>query len=262
MTPIELLTIPSTRGSLAAAVHRPDHETSRLAVLCPGFCDSKDYAGLVGLANTLCSVGYTVVRFDPTGTWESDGSINDYSTTQYLVDIRHVIDFMLRDHAYTTILLGGNSRGAGTAISYAATDPRISLLVAIMSSTGRWLTEDKRTAWETTGVRVDRRDLPDDPTQVREFRVPYSFQQDRDRYDAIAALQQLRVPILFLAGAIDTLVLPDDVRTLFERANEPKQFVVIPGISHDYRRDSQEIARVNHAVQTWLSSVEDSHGRH
>ena len=63
--------IPSSKGNLAAAVHYPETKTERLAILCPGYVDSKDYKHLVGLAEALSKQGYTVVRFEPTGTWES-----------------------------------------------------------------------------------------------------------------------------------------------------------------------------------------------
>ena len=53
--------IPSTKGSLAASVHYPEVETRKLAILCPGFLDSKDYKGMTGLSNVLSKRGYTVV---------------------------------------------------------------------------------------------------------------------------------------------------------------------------------------------------------
>ena len=37
-------------------------------------------------------LGYTVVRLQPTGTWDSEGDILDYTTTQYLVDVKHVLE--------------------------------------------------------------------------------------------------------------------------------------------------------------------------
>ena len=123
--------IPSSRGSLAAAIHYPEQKTGRLAILCPGYLDSKDYKHLVGLAEELDKQGYTVVRFDPTGTWESEGHIADYTTTQYLEDIKHVLEYMLKQEDYTYILVGGHSRGGQVSILYAARDPRISVGLGI-----------------------------------------------------------------------------------------------------------------------------------
>ncbi len=71
--------IKGTKGDLSVAIHNPETKTKKLAILCPGFLDSKDYAGLTELANRLTEHGYTSVRFDPTGVWESGGNITDYT---------------------------------------------------------------------------------------------------------------------------------------------------------------------------------------
>src|SRR3989338_9485430 len=103
---MELVKIPSGKNKLAAAIHRSTQVTDKLAILCPGYLDSKDYNGLLYLANDLAAKGFIVVRFDPTGTWESDGSISDYTTSQYLADIKNILEYMLAKGKYETILLG------------------------------------------------------------------------------------------------------------------------------------------------------------
>src|SRR3989338_5134444 len=126
---MEKVTIKNSLGkNISAIVTSPETKTDRLAILCPGYLDSKDYAHLVELAKTLVTKGYTTVRFDPTGTWESEGDISDYTTTQYLVDIKSVLEYMLREHNFKHVLLGGHSRGGQVAILYAARDARISLI--------------------------------------------------------------------------------------------------------------------------------------
>lgn len=87
------VTIPSGKFELSAVI-KDSSGSKKLAVLLPGFLDSKDYAHMVGLEQDLSKIGFTTVRFDPTGTWESSGTINDYSFTQYLSDVTSVINFM------------------------------------------------------------------------------------------------------------------------------------------------------------------------
>ncbi|MBM3257492.1 MAG: alpha/beta hydrolase [Candidatus Liptonbacteria bacterium] len=116
---IEKIQIPSSLGKkLVAAVHYPESqmdppagEASKLAILCPGYLDTKEYPHLIELAKTLAEKGYTSVRFDPTGTWESEGDIAEYTTSQFLKDIQSVLEYMLRERSYEHILLGGHSRG-------------------------------------------------------------------------------------------------------------------------------------------------------
>jgi len=247
--------IPSTKGNLAATINYPKKETDRLAILCPGYLDSKDYKHLVGLAGVLSKQGYTVVRFDPTGTWESEGGISDYTTTQYIDDIKNVLEYMLKQADYKQILLGGHSRGGMVSILYAARDPRISLVLGIMPSSGP-MQGQRREKWKKAGISISSRDLPDNKNEKREFRVPFDHVLDRDQYDAIGDVREVEAPIVLVAGELDDLVLPGDVREIFNSANEPKRFLVIPGIGHDYRHNESEVAMVNEKILEQLNSMQ------
>lgn len=239
--------IPGTKGTLAAVIHYSKTQTGRLAILCAGYLDSKDYNHLVKLADALCERGYTVVRFDATGIWESEGGIYEYTTTQYLVDIKSVLEYMLDQGDYQKILLGGHSRGATAALLYAARDSRISEVLAIMPSAPGLMAEQRRNEWEKTGCQISWRDVPGS-TEKREFCVPFSFVNDRDHYDVLKEVKKISAPIFLLAGELDTVVLADDVRRIFEEANEPKKFVVLSGIGHDYRHSTEQIKIVNNFI--------------
>ncbi|HEY4509810.1 MAG TPA: alpha/beta fold hydrolase [Candidatus Paceibacterota bacterium] len=247
--------IPSSRGSLAAAIHYPEQKTGRLAILCPGYLDSKDYKHLVGLAEELDKQGYTVVRFDPTGTWESEGHIADYTTTQYLEDIKSVLEYMLKHGDYTYIMLGGHSRGGQVSILYAARDPRISLVLGIMPSTRSLMARmQHHEEWEKEGVSISHRDVPGNKDEEKEFRVPYSQVEDRDRYDVAEDVKKIKAPVILIAGELDDLVFPEDVKEIFDNANEPKKFIIIPGIGHDYRHNDEEVNVVNKSILEQLNA--------
>jgi putative redox protein len=239
--------IPNSKNeNISAVIHRPEKQTEKLAILCPGYLDSKDYDHLVRLAEALAERGYTVVRFDPTGTWESEGSISEYLTSQYLKDIKSVLEYMLARGNYSHVLLGGHSRGGRVSILYAARDPRISTVLGIMPSSGP-IGGQRYKQWERRGFRISKRDVPG-KTGKREFQVPYSHVIDTDQFDVLEDVKKIRVPIIFIAGASDIVVLPEDVRQIFDRANEPKKFILIQGIGHDYRFNPSEIKTVNDQI--------------
>ncbi|NCN99236.1 hypothetical protein GW923_03590 [Candidatus Pacearchaeota archaeon] len=50
---MEEVKMGSPKGEIVETVHYSEEEVDRLAVLCPGFLDSKDYAHLVELAKVL-----------------------------------------------------------------------------------------------------------------------------------------------------------------------------------------------------------------
>jgi len=248
--------IPSNKGNIAAVVHEPTTKTGKLAILCPGYLDSKDYTHLVELAKMLAGAGYTAVCFDPTGTWESGGSIGDYTTTQYLADIQTVIDYMLSQYDFENVLIGGHSRGGFMSMLSAARDPRISTVVSMMGSTSGHIhtDEQKRIAWEHDGISISKRDLPNNKDESREYRVPFSHQNDREQYDVLSDLSKIHVPILFIAGEKDTLVTPKSVNSAYNLANEPKQYALMKDMGHDYRLNADEIAAVNARISKFLQN--------
>jgi pimeloyl-ACP methyl ester carboxylesterase len=236
--------ILSTKGDLDTTIH--EAEGDKLAILCPGFLDSKDYTGLLELSNRLNEKGYTVVRFDPTGTWNSAGDISDYTMTQYLKDIGNVLEYMLKEKDYKNILIGGHSQGGQLAILYAARDPRINFVLAIMPSAGP--TEgERREKWEKYG-HTSKRDLPFDQEKIIEFKVPFNHVLDRDQYNAFEDIKKIKVPILLIAGELDEIVPPEGVEKLFKNASQPKTFLSLPNIGHGYRLNDEEVKFVNEKI--------------
>ena len=245
---MERITIPNSKGqNIAAVIHHPEKRSGQLAILCPGYLDTKDYKHLVGHAEALCSLGYTVVRFDPTGTWESEGDISDYTTSQYLADVKSVLEHMLYDGEYEHILLGGHSRGGQVSLLYAAKDPRISTVLAIMPAS-RPVTGERRRVWEEAGVSVGTRELPDDPATSREFRVPFAHVLDRDQYDTYEEAKKIKAHTIYIVGELDVLSPPEDVQKVFDCTNEPKQFIVATGIDHEYRHRPKEIEEISRLI--------------
>lgn len=249
---MEPVKIPNSKGqNIAAFIHRPTAKTEKLAILCPGYLDTKDYTHLTVLAGDLAERGYTAVRFDPTGTWESEGDISEYLTSQYLKDIESVLEYMLAEGVYTYVLLGGHSRGGQVSILYAARDPRISEVLGIMPShapvEGR-----RREDWEKAGVSNSSRDIPDNTEERKSFSVPFQHVLDRDQFNALGDIQKIKVPIVLIAAEFDVSVPPEHVKELFEHAHEPKKLIYLEGMDHEYRHNLEEIKEVNALIMTAL----------
>lgn len=246
--------IKSTYGYLSACIESPDIKTDKLAILCPGYLDYKDYAHLSSLSHSLSKDGYTVVRFDPTGTWDSDGDISMFSLSQYLEDIKNVLEYMLDSSKFKNILLGGHSLGGSVSLIYATIDHRISQVLAIMSA----LTpqdEEKCKKWMDQGYILSSRDIPNTLNEKREYIVPYSFLVDRIKRTNINELKNIKVPVILVAGELDEEDTVDEVKETYDHINEPKRLIVIPGIAHGYRRNENEINIVNEEILKSLKSL-------
>jgi len=247
---VENIRIPlPSRKTLAAAVHYPSVLSDKLAILCPGHLDSKEYAHLVRLAEDFAQKGYTAVRFDFSGTWESEGSLNDYTITQSIADVRAVLEHFLSTHTYKNIVLGGHSRGGFISTLYAIEDARISTVLAIMSpyALQRDVDEVKAARWKAQGFKVSVRDIPHRST-TQHFALPYTYLEEARRRSLLDVVAQLRAPLILVAGELDDVVSLDDIRNIFAIANEPKQLIVMDGIGHDYRNHPNQITKVNAAI--------------
>lgn len=233
--------------NIVGVIHRPKIKTEKLAILCPGFLDTKDYPHLVDLASKLAQQGYTAVRFDPSGTWESEGDISEYLTSQYLKDIGSVLDYMLSESKYTHVLLGGHSRGGQVSLLYAARDSRISVVLGIMPSQGPFEGK-RRDDWEKSRVSVSLRDTPENYEEKKKFRVPFQHVLDRDQFHVLDDMKKIKARVILIAGELDVLVPPESVQKLFENANEPKKFITVAGVDHEYRHKPADIEKVNLAA--------------
>lgn len=246
---MENIKIPSTKGAIAVTINRTASSDKKLAILCSGFLDSKDYNHLKILAEDLATHGYTVARFDATGIWESGGTQENYTTTQYLTDLKAVLEFMLNQGEFNYIILGGHSKGGFAALYHACHDSRISKVLAIMSTYpyDREGSKDTLKKWKTLGYRISKRNMPD-KEGMHEFSIPYSYVADRVQYNLVESLDNLHCPVVMVAGAEDTIVPVTEVAWLYNQIPGIKTLITLPGIGHDYRHNIDEIKLVNKAI--------------
>lgn len=234
----------NTGKNISAVIYYPNEIKQKLAILCPGFLDSKDYDHIISLAKILSENGYTAISFDPTGTWESDGDIKDYSATQYLNDIESVKKYMFSKNEYKIILIAGHSMGGRMSLAYASKHSDISAVVGIMSSPG--VIEHK------TETQINLREIPGKPLEKKEYKILPEFFIDENRYYNTEKMKSIHVPVLFIIGEKDTLAPLEKIKPLFDLANEPKEFVIMQNMTHDYRYYKDEIDLVNEKIIEFL----------
>lgn len=255
-----MVKIPSGKFLLDASIHAPKKPNGVLAVLLPGYIDTKDYQHLVLLGDDLVKKGYLVIRFDPAGMWHSSGSEKDYTMTQYFRDVRSVIAWAKKRKMFPNgIVLIGHSLGGRIALLSSVNISQVKAVVALMppkeftsSSTTRG--KEIRKRWLTSGVRHSRRDVPGKKTS-RYFAVPVHILRDAERYDNDAHFKKISVPTLFLAGEKDPVVPVRLARSLYRILPGPKTFRIVKGLDHDFRHHKKEIAIVNRQVLDFLGTI-------
>jgi uncharacterized protein len=239
---------------LASIVNYPDRDKKYPAVMIlHGFTGYKEEAHLEGLAKTLSQNGFVVIRFDCSGSGDSEGSFEkDYSMSNYLEDIKCAYDYLQKQSFIDKdrISVVGHSMGGLLAIVFASLNQEVKTCVAISSPTiltdVDWL-KAAIERWEELGWFYKK--LSRDNSNVK---IPFSFVTDANKYDALIYVKKIHCPFLSVVGLVDDVVAPDDSRKIFKLANEPKELAEIAGAGHDYKKDSKLILKVNEKILVFL----------
>jgi len=223
-----------------------DTSASKLAICVPGKLDTKDYPHMRSHVDYLASKGYLALSFDPPGSWESPGDISLYSITNTLKAIDELIHYFGDKPTFVM----GHSRGGSVAMYAGLANPAITHFASVMSVYSHKSTFVDE-AWKQKGYRITKRDLPDNPKETRQLKLPYSCLKDQSKYDASEALKKSTKPKLFIYGNQDILVDPKIVKEAYEMSADPKTIHSIDSV-HDYRFHPDMIEQVNTYIGEFL----------
>jgi pimeloyl-ACP methyl ester carboxylesterase len=218
----------------------------KVALLLPGYLDSPDYSHMLIFQERLQELGYLVERIDPCNLWAT-GDIANYSITNFLQQLKERVDYHSQQKPEELVLIG-HSQGGMVAIIAGSTLPAVTKVVALCPPDKR---TDSAHKWGETGIRISKRDLPENPDQIREFAVPYSFVEDAAKYSAAEAIKNLHKPTMIFISLEDTTVLPEITEKIVSNANNP-HVIRQPGLGHDFRRSKEQTELVMAEIGKFL----------
>jgi len=237
--------IIKTKSFELAAYAQGDRNSPKLAILLPGQLDTKDYAHMTSHVDYLAGRGYFAFSFDPPGTWESPGSIDLYTMTNYLKAINELIGLFGNK---PTILMG-HSRGGSIAMLAGSSNKYVTHIIAVMSHAGPSEVDESKL---TNGIKISYRDMPpNDSENKKRFDLPLNYFKDTAKHNILDGLKECSKPKLFFYSAKDILVEPEDVKATYRVVSEPKIIHELNS-EHDYRRHKEIIDEVNEAVGKFL----------
>lgn len=225
-----------------------DPDSRRLAIICPGRLDTKDYRCFDSHIEFLAGKGFYAVALDPPGTWESRGGIELFTTTNYIKAVNELIEF----YGNKPALLVGHSRGGAVANIVGTNNSNVIGIVTIMASLGVPSLPDKQDI--KGGVNVDFRDLPpgDKKTiQQKRFEVPLAYFKDGQNYNDAEVLKGCMKPKLMFYGTEDEFNSTEEVREVFDAIPEPKELHELK-CNHDYRYYPEIVKEVNRGMGLFI----------
>lgn len=215
---IETIRIPSGDGELSAWVFEPVDATPENTVMfCHGNAGNlENHADFVTF---LPHHGFRVLLFDYQGYGESTGSFPSRHSTY--TDVLAAVDYT--SGRWGRPWLMGHSLGASLAIvAGAERKDSIQGIVAM--------------APFTSYRAAARAVLGGNPVTYTLF-WPLGFfvKRNLDPIDAVGEVSPL--PLLLVHGEDDEIIPPKMSQELFEAAREPKQLLLVPGMSHNETLD-------------------------
>ena len=255
---------------LAGVLHLPDDAAAPAPgiVLCQGYTGTKEMF-LPILAAAYADAGLVSLIFDYRGWGESEGERYRLFPLEQAEDIGNALTFLGAQDGVDPERLGlyGTSFGGANAVHVAAGDQRVKCTVASLAigNGRRWLRSLRR-LWEWNEFvallkqdhhavvegRASRRikafeAVPPDPpmralmTAAAEGGL-FAEEEPEITLESVAAIMEFapeqvvgRIaprPALFIHAGNDTLVSPEESQSLYARAREPKQLLILPGVTH------------------------------
>ncbi len=250
----QLVRIESPGPVLQGALFSPDSAAQHpLVIVCHGMPagpaptanpapDADDGISYPDFAAVCAERGIAALIFNFRGTGTSGGNLHAMGWAD---DLRRVVDWVseLPEVRADHIGVLGSSMGASVAIHVAASEPRISAVVAFAAAARMGSSGDAQ------GMVARMREIG----VIRDADYPPSVD---DWYAEFAALDPLSAvssisprPTVLIQGDADDVVSPDDARLLFQRAGDPKELAILPGVGHRFRREPA-------AVESCIAALE------
>jgi alpha-beta hydrolase superfamily lysophospholipase len=199
-----------------------------------GIADNR--SGAVGVVERFGKRGLDVVAYDSRAHGESDGSICTYGFHEKR-DLQRVLETVQMG----PVILLGTSLGAAVALQAAATDPRVTAVVAAETFS------DLRTAATERAPFFFTAGLIDQAFRIAEQQGGF----DVDSVSPLASAAQVRVPVLLVHGAADTHTPPEHSRRVLAALAGPSRLILVEGARHN----ESLRAEVWDEVERWIADV-------
>lgn len=213
-------------------------------IIIPGFTSATDNVSFKDLEKELSAKGHNIIKIAWPYLPENLDKYNFTNTIDYASEIISKLNG-------EDIALLGFSMGGIIATKLATLLPtkKLGLMVSPYQAGSEDDLAGKYKEWKDSGYRVVN------SSKYGELKIPFSFIEDAQKYNALDLIPKVDCPKLFIVAEKDSKVSNSASRKLYEAAEEPKEWLQIPGMEHKYQYQSQEMLdRVNKKIIDFVNS--------
>jgi putative redox protein len=246
----ERIAFPGAHGDeLAARLSLPpDGEVVAYALFAHCFTCSKDLKAAVNISRALTQQRIAVLRFDFTGLGESAGDFADTSFSSNIADLVAAAEYMERELAAPSILVG-HSLGGAAVLQAAA---RIESVRAVATIGAPFDPGHIRNLFTGSLEQIEEEGEAEVVLAGRPFTVSHQFVQDLDQHRMEEKIRELGRPLLVFHSPVDNTVSVDNAALIYKTARHPKSFVSLDDADH-LLMDEGDSLYVGSVLAAWAS---------
>ncbi len=236
--------IPHRELKLKGRIYRADGEGKKpSAIICHGYPgDTKN----MDLAEELTINGYNVLVFFYAGAWGSEGT---YRFKNLTPSTKSALEWLLGKPFVdpSRVALISHSMGALPLTSLMSVDDRVKtgVLMAPASDTAPWLGEDVIDNLFTVFRAMSEGKLATgDDSGYKQDMIDAA--KNLNPMDRVA---DIKAPLMVIVGSTDDITKPETCKALYEKATEPKKWVLLDGADHSFTEHRYPLHR---EILGWL----------
>jgi len=218
--------------NLIGLVDNPDQK--RAIILVHGFAVDKDDCGIFsGFAQTIKD--FAVYRFDFTGCGQSEGDFSKTTLTDYIDDLRKIVDYVKERHDWVAIW--GQSFGTAITIALNPDVDKIALTGAFHESYKLFK------QYFGKGFNPDGRSERKSSSSGNVTALEAGFWDDLKKYDLLEIASKIKTPVFLIHGGEDTDVPKEQAQGLFE-VMPNRKIMIIGGMDHGLEPSRDHVYRI------------------
>ncbi len=210
-------------------------------LIIPGFVGYPEEKTFEDLEKILTIKGHSVIKY----AWPHlPNDLENYNLTE---TINYISTSLKHLNPKDTIMLGFSMGGIIACHLAKEFQPRkVGLIVTPYQAGSAEDLSGKYKEWKETGYRI----LPH--SKYGSLRIPYSFIEDAQNYNALETISEIKCPILFIVGEKDDKIPTKVTMKLYNKANHPKEWHLISGMEHKYQYQPEILVKVNELIVNFI----------
>jgi alpha/beta superfamily hydrolase len=250
---MQKIKIENRKEQNIAVIIEENPQATGLAFVMHGLGGFKEQPHVAIMAKSFAEAGYTVVRFDTTNTLgESDGDYADATVTNYYQDLEDVVAWAKSQVWYQEpFCLAGHSLGAICVTLFAE---KFSKSILGLAPTSIILSQESFVGvvedWRRDGYIGSR-----DGYKINNVPLKQGgklFEDDLQKYDVTLNINNLKMPVLLVAGSKDELLKQNEI--FYDKLMTEKELHIIKNAPHTFR-EAEHLAELKNIFDNWLKKI-------